>query len=376
MLRQVSSRNHRPKGGFRAKSALQISILLAVCVWLLYQMKYSHDHRTTYEEKFGADGSQSEMARFARKELLPRSAAEDRDRRDAEHGEADGAADSAHGGGHTAEKSDPDGKKLGVIEDQEHEEHSHEAREKSFKGDDASSEVVHHSQELEHEERTQEARERSFKADDVSSAVDHVVPLKEVFDSSKDNNSSAIQEQKANATSFGQSLEAKPSSNSTDESDDNMEEEGVLEIADHMNNETGSRIFQANELENQLELGLISRNQINLQMNSTAGISKDPTEAHRNQTTVTDSKIVVGDQQNQTNLLPLRDLNDTAKLEISLKGSEGTLHKKSEQIARPEQSVEASPVTSSKRAEEKKDEHDHHLQSSSEIQHKAEEAAQ
>lgn len=40
---QSASRNPRPKG-FKVKRALQFTLLLVLCIWLLYQIKHSHDN--------------------------------------------------------------------------------------------------------------------------------------------------------------------------------------------------------------------------------------------------------------------------------------------------------------------------------------------
>ncbi|KAA8523160.1 hypothetical protein F0562_009583 [Nyssa sinensis] len=42
-----TSRNQRPKG-FNAKQGFLFALLLAVCIWLLYQLNHSHDKRKAY----------------------------------------------------------------------------------------------------------------------------------------------------------------------------------------------------------------------------------------------------------------------------------------------------------------------------------------
>lgn len=358
MLRQVSSRNHRTKGGFRAKSALQICILVAVCVWLLYQMKYSHDHKA-FDEKFRVEERQSEFSTSAIDALTNGVTKLDRSKaQNSEHHE-----DSAL-------KVDRDGKKLSMLDGQEHEEQSHEAQEQNFKGDDQSREAVgHRSQELEHEERTR-AREKSFRADDVSSSVDHIGPVKDaesesgVFVSAKEINTSMIHEHnrtraklKSSSNGTKQGVESttqvkKLSSNTTEEFDENMEEQSELEIAGHSNNETLT--FEAKESEKQIELGLLSgdlsRNQTNGQNNSTT-ITNDPEETWENSTTVEH------DLQHQARLHPLRDPRDVVKLEIPSKKnnskSEVMVNKKSDQTVKPlDTRISLHNVT----AEEKRDE--------------------
>ncbi|KAM1155521.1 hypothetical protein ACFX14_026247 [Malus domestica] len=38
----IAGRNQRPAKGLKVKHAIQIALILAVCFWLLYQMKQSH----------------------------------------------------------------------------------------------------------------------------------------------------------------------------------------------------------------------------------------------------------------------------------------------------------------------------------------------
>lgn len=302
MLRQVSSRNHRAKGGFKAKNALQICMLVAVCVWLLYQMKHSHDRRKAYEERFGADEARSEIASFGRKDLLPRTVEADSvpDTRAKEDLHDEHPAEEAEHKEHTAHGVDKDEKKTGALEDQEHEEQSHEAREKSFKADDAASEVVHSdSQHVEHEELTQEARERSFTADDASSAVDHFVPVREpesgigLFDSSKGTHSSVAREDNSTVP------DVKVTTSTTGEADDGVDDQTELETADRIFNETKPQTHSANGSDDRTELELgstySSKKQTDVRKNHTA-------ETPKNQTTMDVMAL-----RHPTNSHPLQD---------------------------------------------------------------------
>ncbi|KAF8400891.1 hypothetical protein HHK36_014194 [Tetracentron sinense] len=47
MFYQSSGQNQRPKG-FKVKHAFQFALLLAVCIWFLYQIKHSYDKRKDY----------------------------------------------------------------------------------------------------------------------------------------------------------------------------------------------------------------------------------------------------------------------------------------------------------------------------------------
>ncbi|URD96876.1 hypothetical protein MUK42_31121 [Musa troglodytarum] len=272
MLRQVSSRNHRAKGGFKAKNALQICMLVVVCVWLLYQMKRSHDRRKVSEERFGADEARSQIASFGRKDLLPRTV------------EADSVSD-------TRAKQD-------LERDVKHDEHpgqSHEAREKSFKADDAASEVVH----------SNSQHERSFTADDASSAVDHFVPVREpesgigLFDSSKGTHSSVVREDNSPVPVV------KVTTSTTGEADDGVDDQTELETADRIFHETKPQTHSANGSDDRIELELgstySSTNQTDVQKNHTA-VSADRTETPKNQTTMDVLPL-----RHPTNSHPLQD---------------------------------------------------------------------
>ncbi|CAL9084277.1 unnamed protein product [Musa textilis] len=376
MLRQVSSRNHRRKGEFRAKNALQICIFVAVCVWLLYQMNHSHARRKAYAESF--DEGQSDITRFGRKDLLPSTGNADsvidaKVKEDAEVTEQDieheEGAENHRTDGRDKVRAEHTPREVGAFEDREHDERSREAREKSFKGDDASSEVVHYSsQDIEHEELTQQARERSFRADDASSAVDHVVQVQEseseteLLDSFKGTNSSVIHEDNStlpnieDATTADVLEKTEPgvehskldkwnSSSTTGEA----EEQTDLGIVDHIDNETKPQTYAANESVSQIELGVRSmdlpKNQIKGHKNHTA-VSEDWTEAQENQTTANVTVL-----RNQTSLNPLQGINSTANLQTPWKEdqTENTIMiQKSDKTARPEESEESSRTTAIK----------------------------
>ncbi|CAK9167877.1 unnamed protein product [Ilex paraguariensis] len=75
MLRQSPSRNQKSKG-IKVNHVLQICLLLAVCFWLTYQVKHSHDKKKEFDEKdakisLNTRGG-SELLRLGRKDLYPR----------------------------------------------------------------------------------------------------------------------------------------------------------------------------------------------------------------------------------------------------------------------------------------------------------------
>lgn len=178
MLRQVSNRNQRGKGGggLKMKNALQACLVIAICIWLIYQMTHSHGEKKIFEEGnskalFKGGERQTDAKKFSRKDLSQMNKVEAiREIQSGDEEEIKGA------------------NKLGQrirdeeVED-EGEESSGESREEEK--EEAEAEAEHdeldendHDEEAhkggENEEASQAARERSFKADDASSAVAHV----------------------------------------------------------------------------------------------------------------------------------------------------------------------------------------------------------
>lgn len=72
MYKRSPSTNYRSKG-IKVKHILQICVLLAVCLWLIYQVKHSHEKRRQFEAKdekvVGKILSDGEIQRLGRKDL-------------------------------------------------------------------------------------------------------------------------------------------------------------------------------------------------------------------------------------------------------------------------------------------------------------------
>ena len=114
MLRQVTTRNQRAKG-FTVKSVVQVCLLVLVCAWILYQIKHSYDERKPDQET------------PAVKKL---------------HGKETTAQEFKHKHGQKGDRKTGRTRDPRVVDNQQYEDASREARESSFAGDDASSEVV------------------------------------------------------------------------------------------------------------------------------------------------------------------------------------------------------------------------------------------
>ena len=68
MFRLSPRRSQRSKG-FKVKHALQLCVLLGVCIWLVYQLKNSKEKKSSYVE---STKTTSEVVNFGRKDLHPR----------------------------------------------------------------------------------------------------------------------------------------------------------------------------------------------------------------------------------------------------------------------------------------------------------------
>ncbi|XP_030550372.1 cilia- and flagella-associated protein 251 [Rhodamnia argentea] len=74
MIKKSSSRNQRSKG-VKIKHGLQILLLLGICFWLIYQVKYSHDKKRELNEKdskTSVKDDHGDAVIFGRKDLRPR----------------------------------------------------------------------------------------------------------------------------------------------------------------------------------------------------------------------------------------------------------------------------------------------------------------
>ncbi|KAK8952908.1 hypothetical protein KSP40_PGU004084 [Platanthera guangdongensis] len=68
MMRQSSSRNQRSKGGFKLRHFIQVFLLVAICIWLVYQVKHSRDKKRAFEERKVVE-EQPLPLRFSMKDL-------------------------------------------------------------------------------------------------------------------------------------------------------------------------------------------------------------------------------------------------------------------------------------------------------------------
>ncbi|XP_074343422.1 uncharacterized protein LOC141682617 [Apium graveolens] len=195
MYRQFSSRNQRNKG-LKVKYALQIILLVAVCFWLIYQVKHSYDKKKDFDDNDARNSqhvqTNNEILNLGRKDPHPQ--VKEPSKKNEKHDEeedgdievdvkAEGKNDEVKGDGdvevdgHDQQKSDSelDGEKVIIDEENELEGIDEKKDEEKVVTDkDSKIEIESSEDNLDHDRGTKnghEAREEQYKADDASSAV-------------------------------------------------------------------------------------------------------------------------------------------------------------------------------------------------------------
>lgn len=193
ILRQSPSRNQRTKG-FKVKHAIQIFLLLAICVWLLYQVKHSHEKKKILEETTAAELSEDvetkhEKIKLGRKDLNPqeRNADPGDDRQEEEKDddieetkleetemEERGGGDDEIDGNEQERDEEDDPEEIEDLIDEEDRVKGdgiaeEESDEKEIQIEDTG--TLEERTENEGDKISQDAREEHYKGDDASSAV-------------------------------------------------------------------------------------------------------------------------------------------------------------------------------------------------------------
>ncbi|XP_049411381.1 uncharacterized protein LOC125874506 isoform X2 [Solanum stenotomum] len=219
MYKQSPSRNHRSKG-VKVKNVLQICLLLAVCFWLIYQVKHSHDKKREFDEDDAKSsiksGSSNELMKLGRKDLPRIEGLDTVDEKHREEPEDETVEEEEEGNkpeeedleenntkekngehredgedevdDHDQEKNDEhredeidDHEKSDVERNQEvdavdEDKERGEDNEKETEVNDSQVEEENSLEDHDHDEdssSSHEAREEHYKADDASSAVTH-----------------------------------------------------------------------------------------------------------------------------------------------------------------------------------------------------------
>lgn len=242
MIKQSPSRNYRSKG-VKVKHVLQICVLLAICFWLIYQVKHSHDKKTAFDEDNAGMSVKmhvsDEVFTFGRKDIQPRlgkealkndkvdeeveeeeTVAEEVNKNEEEEQEEDNKNEEkeyeAKGGDDEGDEGDEEKSETEVEledffvdgekereegDDKEAEEMDLEDMERGRKGNMSS--LQEHERDGGSSRNTHEAREENYRADDASSAVTHETGPETGVDSSNENTETKVAEEvsdKSNTT--------------------------------------------------------------------------------------------------------------------------------------------------------------------------------
>ncbi|VYS64792.1 unnamed protein product [Arabidopsis thaliana] len=223
-MKKTSTRSQRGSKGIKGKHVLQICVLLGVCIWLIYQVKYSHDKKKEFYEKDVEKSTvllsevEDGVVKLGRKDLLPKNynqkenekhVEEDEDEEEISHGgEEKEKKSKVENGNHeeevvkeeeeeVAEDDEEDKNKQGEeVAEEDEEENKHEEdeideqdqsknagdtdkddetleeeKESGMSENDEKEKETNHADEI--DMTVDEAREEHYKADDASSAVSH-----------------------------------------------------------------------------------------------------------------------------------------------------------------------------------------------------------
>lgn len=208
MYRHSPVRNPRSRG-IKIKNVLQVCLLLAVCFWLIFQVKRSHDKKKEFDATDKRIPSSEEIVKFGRKDLPPKldQTVKEVERHENEH-EQQEEEDNKHDEEEVEEdkiddekddvidendqqKSDVeiDREEVDIIDEDKEIEESGSDKENEEKEEETQTDnTVDHD-----EEHTHELREEHYKADDASSAVTHDGPTEnEIKNGTLDNSSENV----------------------------------------------------------------------------------------------------------------------------------------------------------------------------------------
>ncbi|XP_010437724.1 PREDICTED: ABC transporter F family member 4-like [Camelina sativa] len=257
-MKKASSRSQRGSKGIKGKHVLQICVLLGVCIWIIYQVKYSHDKKKEFYEKDGEKATvllsevEDGVVKLGRKDLLPgyhnkkeKHVEEDEDEDEISHGGEEKKTKVENGSNHeeeekeeeeeVVEEDEEDKNKQGeevAEEDEEenkHEEDEIDEQDQSKPGGDTDKDDetleeekesgTSESDEKEKEKETthadeidmtvDEAREEHYKADDASSAVSHESRILNT-EKLKESSNGTTQENNSNSTTSEVEIQKQP----------------------------------------------------------------------------------------------------------------------------------------------------------------------
>ncbi|CAH8329378.1 unnamed protein product [Eruca vesicaria subsp. sativa] len=269
-MKKPSSRSQRGSRGIKGKHVVQICVLLGVCIWLIYQVKYSHDKKKEIYETDGEKLLDKEdgLVKLGRKDLLPgyhKNENEEEEEKESKVVNGTHEEEEEKEEEEVAEEEEEDKSKLGeevVEEDEEENKHEEDDIDEQDQSKTTEDEETNHADEI--DMTVDEAREEHYKADDASSAVSHEssrILNTEKLNESSDNSTGGAQENNGNAIvsevevqkepilKFGEAVEKTTtevkdgdSETSRGETVNGNSTEAVLEASGFLQNET--RIMQ------------------------------------------------------------------------------------------------------------------------------------
>ncbi|CAL9089493.1 unnamed protein product [Musa textilis] len=316
MLRQASSRSQRNKG-LKVGNVLQICLLVAVCFWLLYQMKHTYDKKKASSEQNtrvlnDVVDSQSDFMDLGRKGL-PRNQAtvtgdkiqgkeeENEEVEEEEDGETQQAMEDEEAKGIGDDVIDEQDSEQGdEQDDQERPDEEVEDGEESANGEDKNDQVgeAEFTEDQEHEEgSSQEAHEKIYKSDDASSAVlqeNQVTETEDKIDSKIDTMEEEQLRNNENDTETKDTI-GRMDDGPKGNNDVNLTVLAAIGNETIQNNsltinkdtveKTGEELFPANsqtKLQVNSTIARVSDNQLKLETDSSIAVSSNETEGKTN----------------------------------------------------------------------------------------------
>lgn len=235
MYKHSPSRSQRSKG-IKVKHILQICLLVALCCWLIYQVKHSHDKKREFDDSAKVSLAAEQkvgVVKLGRKYLNPQmkdkvtkaskqdddeeeeTAVEEEDNKHEEVEEQDDNKidekeeeediDEERGDGeeiddHEQEKFDADNdQEVDFVDDEKERENVDEQKLEEEDAEDNKGQTEKDNASREHYKKggditnTREAREENYKADDASSAVSHDTQIASTDDQTRIRRKSTLQ---------------------------------------------------------------------------------------------------------------------------------------------------------------------------------------
>ncbi|KAJ4899011.1 Uncharacterized protein Rs2_12962 [Raphanus sativus] len=382
MKKTSSSRSQRGSRGIKGKHVLQICVLLGVCIWLIYQVKYSHDKKKEFYETDVKKLSEKEdgLVKLGRKDLLPGYHNQDENEKHVEEDEDEEEKESkskAENGtreeeeekeeDEVAEEDEEDKSKLGeeVVEEDEdenkHEEDEIDEQDQSKTAGEKDDESLEEEKEKETNHADEidmtvdEAREEHYKADDASSAVSHesrILNTEKLKETSDNSTGTAQENNNSNATVISEvEIQKEPILEKTaTEVKDGDSESSTSEAKSVVTEPRGETAVNGNSTEAVLEASGFLQNETRIMQERSQEDGAQPSGASDVQTVVKleqprdESAANITVSANITNVNPIQDdsRNSTSESSVieNISGSNTTEVKENTRSDGDEETVE------------------------------------